>query len=189
MVLMKKVLPQRFFKRPVLSVALTLLGKFLVRKRGKKIESFMITEVEAYDGLKDRASHASRGLTERNKIMFGEAGHWYVYFTYGMHWMLNIVTGPKGYPAAVLIRGVKGVNGPARVTKKLKIDKYFNGKTTSKKNGLWIEDRGVKVKPLQIKRTKRVGVEYAGRYWANKKYRFLSADNSFTGEYLRKVLI
>ena len=65
----------------------------------------MITEVEAYDGFKDKASHASRGKTERNKIMFEKAGKWYVYFTYGMHWMLNVVCGQKNYPAAILIRG------------------------------------------------------------------------------------
>jgi len=168
---LKKVLSKRFFRRSAVEVAQNLLGKFLIRRRENRIESYMITEVEAYDGHKDKASHASRGLTERNKVMFGEAGHWYVYFTYGMHWMLNIVTGPKGYPAAVLIRGVRDVNGPARVTKKLKINGSFNGKVAVKKSGLWIEDRGVRAK--KFKRTARVGIDFAGPYWAKRKYRFV----------------
>jgi DNA-3-methyladenine glycosylase len=170
---MKKVLSPDFFNPPALTVAPLLLGKFLVRKLGQQTKVLMITEVEAYDGFKDKASHAARGLTERNKIMFGEAGRWYVYFTYGLHWMLNVVTGPKGYPAAVLIRGVEGINGPAKITKALKINKSFNGRRIARESGLWLEDRGIKIEPFQIIRTKRVGVEYAGRYWSNRKYRFL----------------
>src|SRR3989344_2477039 len=108
------VLGKKFFDRPTLAVARELLGKYLVRKRGKKVEKFIITEVEAYDGFKDKASHASRGKTLRNAPMFGNAGIWYIYFTYGIHYMLNIVTGSKNYPAAILIRGVRGINGPAR---------------------------------------------------------------------------
>lgn len=103
--------------------------------------------------------------------MFGEAGRWYVYFTYGMHWMLNIVTGPKNYPAAILIRGTDKINGPARVTKYLKIDKKFNGKIANKKTGLWMEDGGIKIKKSQIGAHKRIGVDYAGK-WADKLYRF-----------------
>ncbi len=181
---MKKILPKKFFnpaKGGTLKIAKKILGKFLVRRidenptsprlrRAKEI-SLMITEVEAYDGPKDKASHASRGKTERNNIMFGEAGRWYVYFTYGMHWMLNIVTGPKDYPAAILIRETDKVKGPARITKFLKIDKKFNGKPADKKTGLWLEDRGIKVRCSQIKRAKRIGVDYAGK-WADKLYRF-----------------
>src|SRR3989339_286472 len=166
---MRKTLPQRFFKRPALLVAKELLGCFLCRVIGGKIMRLEITEVEAYDGLRDQASHASCGQTPRNSPMFGEAGRWYVYFTYGMHWMLNVVTGPKGYPAAVLIRGVEGIEGPGRLTKKLKIDQKLNGKTASKKSGLWFEDRGVAVR---LKRTSRIGVNYAGA-WAKKPYRFV----------------
>lgn len=175
---MRKVLSQKFFNQPTLEVAENLLGKFLIRKyRGKEI-SLMITEVEAYDGFNDKASHASKGKTERNKIMFEKAGKWYVYFTYGMYWMLNIVVGPKDYPAAILIRGTKEISGPARLTKFLKIDKKFNGKIADKKIGLWIEDRGIKINKSQILKTKRIGVEYAGKIWANKPYRFVS-ENCF----------
>src|SRR3989344_1255289 len=169
---MNKILSQKFFNRSTLIVAQELLGTFLVRKyKNKKIE-LIITEVEAYDGFDDKASHASRGKTERNKIMFGEAGKWYIYFTYGMHWMLNIIVGPKNYPAAILIRAAGKISGPARLTKYLKIDKKFNGKPTNKKTKLWIEDRGVKISKSQIAKRERVGVDYAGK-WANKLYRFM----------------
>lgn len=172
--IMRKVLRQDFFNRPTLKVARGLLGKFLVRKiggNGERIVAMMITDVEAYIGHKDKASHASRGKTLRNTPMFGKAGYWYVYFTYGMHWMLNIVTEREGYPAAILIRGVADISGPARITKFLKIDKKINGKRASRKNNLWIEDRGIKISPRQISKSKRVGVPYAGE-WKNKLWRF-----------------
>jgi len=165
------ILRRSFFVRPTLLVAKKLLGKYLVHRRGGKNISLMITEVEAYLGLDDKASHASRGKTERNKAMFDEGGRWYVYFTYGMHWMLNIVTGPKDYPAAVLIRGTDKVQGPARLTKYLEIDKKLNGKLADIKSGLWIEDRDYKIKPSEIIKTPRIGVDYA-QEWAKKPRRF-----------------
>ncbi|MBP9855996.1 MAG: DNA-3-methyladenine glycosylase [Candidatus Pacebacteria bacterium] len=165
---MRKVIGKEFLNRSAVTVAQELLGKFLVIKN----EAFMITEVEAYDGLKDLASHASRGRTLRNVPMFESAGTWYVYFVYGNYFMLNIVTGEEGYPAAVLIRGVEGIKGPGRLTKKLGIDKKFNNLKASKKTGLWIEDRGVRVKKSQIKKLPRVGVEYAGPIWNKKLWRF-----------------
>jgi len=169
---MAKILKPAFFNRPTLLVAQDLLGKFIVRRYLGKNISLMITEVEAYDGLEDKASHASRGQTERNKIMFGEPGYWYVYFTYGMHWMLNIVTGPKNYPAAILIRATDKVSGPARLTKFLNVDKKLNGKMSSRASGLWLEDRGVMISGKEIKKAPRVGVAYAGE-WAKKPYRFI----------------
>lgn len=165
------ILVQSFFNRPTLRVARELLGKYLIRRIGSREIALPITEVEAYVGFSDRASHASRGMTARNRVMFGPPGVWYVYFTYGMHWMLNIVTGREGYPAAILIRGVKDISGPARVTKFLKIDRRFNGKPASRKTGLWIEDRGVRVPPRAIRRGRRIGVEYAG-VWKSKPWRF-----------------
>lgn len=183
---MGKILTSQYFRsRNTVKIAKSLLGKFLVRRHHGRTKAYLITEVEAYDGFKDKASHAHRGKTKRNKVMFGSAGHWYVYFTYGMHWMLNIVTGPKDYPAAILIRGLRPIrpirpigpigsdlNGPARLTKALKIDKNLNGKLAIPKSGLWIEDRGVKIKPGQIKTAPRVGVAYAGPVWSRKKWRF-----------------
>lgn len=170
---MRKILKKKFFERPTLAVARGLLGKFLVRKVGKKEVAFLITEVEAYDGHRDRASHAHRGETRRNKPMFGPAGVWYVYFVYGMYDMLNIVIGDPGYPAAVLIRGIEGASGPGRLTKKLKITRKFNGKKAEKSTGLWIEDRGIRVRKKDTKRTPRIGVHYAGTVWSKKPYRFV----------------
>lgn len=169
---MRKVLNQKFFERDTLVVARELLGKYLVRRLRDKEVAFMITEVEAYDGFKDKASHAHRGETARNAPMFGEAGRWYVYLVYGMYEMLNIVTGVHGYPAAILIRGTSEVSGPGRLTKFLKITRTQNGKRAIRDTGLWVEDRGVLVSDIQIKKTPRIGVDYAGA-WANKKYRFV----------------
>ena len=186
------ILPSSFYNRPTLQVAQDLLGCFLVRKIGKKIIKTKIVEVEAYNGSDDLASHASRGRTERNSIMFGEPGAIYVYFTYGLHYMLNIVTEEKGYPAAVLIRAVEPVsrnayriahntNGPARLTKALRVDKSFNGLPVyTKKYGLWVESR-VKDEKLQIIRAKRIGVDYAGKY-KNKKWRFYIKNNRFVSK-------
>lgn len=188
------VLPLRFFERPTLDVAHDLLGKFLVSRTEEGTIRAMITEVEAYDGPQDKACHASKGLTERTAPMFGPAGHWYVYMIYGMYWMLNIVTREEGYPAAVLIRGVamdfschgelcrttklvtrkihcSHLNGPGRLTRAMGIDKRFNTLPANQKTGLWIEDRGVSFSKKQIKRTTRIGVEYAGE-WAKKEWRF-----------------
>ena len=172
---MRKILGRDFFRRKTLLVTRDLLGKYLVRKIGKKIIREKITEVEAYVGPHDRASHSSRGKTARNEIMFREAGTIYVYFTYGMHWMLNIVTEKKDFPAAILIRGTESISGPARLTKKLKINKSLNGKKLGKKSGLWIESPSYKLKASSYKltRTPRIGVSYAGPIWSQKKYRFL----------------
>ena len=167
------LLRQKFFDRPTLTVAKELIGKYLVRKIGKKVVALQITETEAYDGFEDRASHASRGKTPRNKPMFGPPGHFYVYFTYGMHWMLNVVTGKKGYPAAILIRGAGEYNGPAKLTKALRIDKKLNKKFASPKTGLWFEDRGDGIESYKVKSLKRIGVDYAGPVWSKKKYRFV----------------
>lgn len=173
---MKKKLTKDFFNRSTARVAKELLGKFLVRKTGRKKIAGMITEVEVYDGFQDKASHAARGKTKRNAPMFERGGIWYVYFTYGMHWILNIVTREYGYPAAILIRGVyiegapyAKTNGPGKLTKWLRLDKTLNGKAASPKTGLWMEDRGSKIG--KIFRSPRIGVEYAG-IWKHKPWRF-----------------
>ncbi len=168
-----KILPASWFNRPTLLVAKELLGKYLVRQFGKKRIALMITEVEAYDGPYDRASHAHRGQTKRNAPMFGQAGRWYVYLVYGNYWMLNIVTGPKNYPAAVLLRGAGEISGPGRLAKHLHITGGMSGRLANRNFHLWIEDRGVRIKNTNIKRTSRIGVAYAGRYWSNRPYRFI----------------
>ena len=190
---MQKILPITFFDKPTLVVARGLLGKYLVRKwRGREI-ALLITEVEAYDGPHDLASHASHGRTPRTKIMFGPAGRFYVYFTYGMHWLVNIVTGPQDYPAAILIRAGKCreaenqewvlVSGPARLTKLLHITSTQNGKIARRKSGLWFEERGVKIGRKNISTDKRVGIDYAGPVWSNKKWNFRMKECRFAGSF------
>lgn len=173
---MRRILDKIFFEKNTLEVAKGLLGKYLIRKIGDKEIALKINEVEAYDGFEDKASHASKGKTERNKIMFDEAGNWYVYLVYGMHNMLNIVTDKEHYPAAVLIRGAGEIDGPGKLTKFLKINKKLNGGNASIKTGLWIEDRGELVDEKKIKRTPRIGVDYAGPTWSKKEYRFILSD-------------
>ena len=133
----------------------------------------MITEVEAYDGERDMACHARNGRTARNAVMYAPGGVWYVYLCYGVHELLNLVTGPRGYPAAVLIRGVDRASGPGRLTRALRIDRRLNGTPASPEGGLWIEDRGVRVPRGAIQTTPRIGVDYAGPVWARKPWRFV----------------
>lgn len=168
---MRKVLGPAFFRRDALTVACALLGKVLVRRVGGKEIARVITDVEAYLGLEDRASHASRGKTKRNAPMFAAGGRWYVYFTYGMHWILNAVTGPEGRPSGVMFRAVEGTYGPARLTKGLRIGKALNMKPIARSSGLWIEDRGIRIPAKRVRTGPRVGVDYAGS-WAKKPYRF-----------------
>ncbi len=166
-----KILKQEFFDRSSIVVARDLIGKFLVRKVGRKIFRAKIVETEAYDGFEDKASKAHRGQTPGNTPMFGESGRMYVYFTYGMHWLLNITCGKVGHPSAVLIRGVEGITGPARLTKKLNIDKRLNTLPLGKKSGLWIEE-GYKSK-IKILKTPRIGIDSSGPVWSKKLYRFI----------------
>lgn len=182
-----KALPHSFFNRKTLKVAEDLIGKYLVRRyyspsrKRYIVARERITETEAYVGEHDLACHTSRGRTKRNEVMFSEAGTIYVYFTYGMHWMLNIVTEEEGCGTAVLIRSTENISGPARLTKALKIDKTLNGQKLGRKSGLWVEE-GLKTKNskpaspaggLKIARTPRIGVSRAPKGWAEKPYRFV----------------
>lgn len=162
-----KIIKRSFYRRDTLKVAQDLLGCFLVRKIGKKIIKAAITDVEAYIGEEDLACHASRGRTPRTEIMYGQAGHAYVYMIYGMYFCLNIVTGKKDFPAAILIRGIKikdldykKTSGPGKLTGFLKIGKKLNGWDLTKGEKLWIE-KGIKVDKKDIKKAKRVGIDYA----------------------------
>ena len=169
---MSRILSKSFFARSALLVSRDLLGCVLARKIGKRTVRLFITETEGYEGPHDLASHASRGKTPRNSVMFGPAGHFYVYFTYGMHWMLNIVTGKNNYPSAVLLRGAGSYVGPALLTKALRVKGTFNGKIVSRKSKLWFE-KGIRVRPADFLRTPRIGVPYAGPVWSKKLYRFV----------------
>ena len=166
-------LPRAFFDQPADRVARALLGAALVvRAADGRLARHVVFETEAYLGAHDLACHGSRGLTKRNATMFGPAGRWYVYLCYGMHWMLNIVTGGEGVPAAVLIRGVREHVGPGRLTKALGIDRSFDGQPASRRAGLWLEAGGIAVPRRLIERTPRIGVGYAGE-WAEKPLRFV----------------
>lgn len=165
--------PDTWSGRDTVAHARGLLGRRLV-VRGEEgaVMAVRITETEAYDGPEDRACHAHRGRTARTAVMFGAAGHWYVYLCYGVHEMLNLVTGPVDYPAAVLVRGVSGISGPGRLTKRLRIDRRFNAAAASRATGLWLEDDGLVVPDDQVEIGPRVGVNYAGPEWAGKPWRF-----------------
>lgn len=181
--LMRCVLRKEFFDRPALQVARGLLGKYLVRTYRGKRHAYRIIETEAYFGYADRGSHAHCGQTRRNAPMFAHAGTIYVYFTYGMHWMLNIVCGKAGFPAAVLIRGVSDedarYDGPGKLTRALHIDKRLNTRPLGKPGGLWIEDRGIRVRARDIARTPRIGIPNRGT-WTEKPWRFVLRESAST---------
>jgi len=172
---MARALPRRALAgTDTVAHARRLLGCRLVLRGGDgATHALRITEVEAYDGPHDRASHASRGRTPRNAVMFGPAGVWYVYLCYGVHEMLNLVTGPVDYPAAVLIRGVEGCDGPGKLTRALGIDRRFNALPATRTTGLWIEEGDDGIDARSIVATPRIGVDYAGPEWAAKPWRFV----------------
>lgn len=170
------ILQPEFFQRSTLIVAPALLGCFLTLDTPAQKISLMVTEVEAYDGPEDLASHARGGRrTARTETMFAPGGVWYAYLVYGLHWMLNIVTGPADYPAAVLIRGVAGLNGPGKVTKHFGLDGRWNGLPATCPNGLYFtqsSSSNIKHPMFDVIIAPRVGVDYAGSTWSRKPYRF-----------------
>lgn len=178
---MTRSLPRPFFARDAETVAHDLLGCLLVRRTAIGDRICRIVETEAYVGAHDLACHASKGRTARTEPMFGEAGHAYVYFVYGMHHLLNVVTGPVDDPQAVLIRGAEpwpstgrldaSLAGPAKLCKAL-------GITTQEHNRLDVCAGGELIflprpAPLseEIAASPRIGIDYAGE-WAAKPLRF-----------------
>lgn len=154
-------------------IARELIGCNLCRRlEDGSLARWALTETEAYDGPQDRACHAHKGRTGRTEVLFGEAGRCYVYLCYGVHWLLNIVTGPVDYPAAVLIRGAGAVMGPGRLTRALGIDKALNTQPLGSASGIWIEAPAEPVDSRRIVAAARIGVAYAGEDWANRPYRF-----------------
>lgn len=164
-----------FFLLSAVEVAGMLPGMDLVIGiDGKRQSRYMITETEAYMGTDDKACHASKGRTKRTEAMYSRGGHLYVYFVYGMHWMLNIVTGELDDPQAVLIRGVTEYSGPGRVTRGLGIDGSFNGEDITTSDRIWLEDTGCRP---SLKTGPRIGIDYAGEPWISKPWRFVITDN------------
>ena len=162
-------------------MARELIGTYIVRSIGGRRVSAMITETEAYKGPRDAASHAYNGRrTARVEPLYRAGGTAYVYLVYGMHWLLNFSTAGEGKPEGVLIRAVALENGgeselvvgPGRVTRALRIDKKLDGIDVTTSTGLWLEDRGVRWSDRHVKKGPRVGVDYAGPYWAARPWRF-----------------
>lgn len=161
-------------------MARDLLGRTLCRELpdGTVLRGRLV-EVEAYDGPADRASHAFRGMTKRNRWMFESGGIAYVYLVYGMHHCLNIVTGDAGHPAAILLRAAettdgRSASGPGRLTRAFAVDRALDG-SSFLSGPLWLEP-GEPVPGRAIRRTRRIGVDYAGA-WASRRYRFIIAGH------------
>lgn len=164
-------LPVDWFSRTAVELAPLLLGKLLCRETENGVLRLRITETECYFGEEDSACHAHRGRTPRTDVMYGIGGRAYVYLCYGIHSLLNLTTGQEGHPEAVLIRGVEGIAGPGRVTKRMKIDRSLNRTLLIPENGLWVEDDGVM---LDFVTTPRIGIDYATEEDRLKHWRFLS---------------
>ena len=163
-------LGEEFFHRDCLVVAPELVGKILVRRIGTEFIRVRITETEAYRGEEDKACHASKGRTPRTELLYGESGIIYIYLIYGMHWLMNVITGENGTPQGVLIRCGEDYNGPAKLTKHLQINKSFNGKSFINNPEIWIEDDGF---CPEIQTAPRVGIDYADDEWRLKPWRFI----------------
>lgn len=172
---MSKTLPRTFFNRPTLTVARSLVGKYLVRENGKGTVAGRIIEVEAYVGSQDKACHASKGRTARTEVLFGPPGVSYVYLIYGMYHMLNVVTERSEFPAAVLIRAIEVdgqlIDGPGKLCRELGIDRSLHRLDMTHGSQLWFEDRSERVSRKQVGTFPRIGVDYAGA-WATKPWRF-----------------
>ncbi|MDQ3033043.1 MAG: DNA-3-methyladenine glycosylase [Myxococcota bacterium] len=192
------LLPQAFFAREVAVVARDLLGRSLVRDRGRRDEVVLrITEVEAYGGPEDTASHCRAGRTARNEPMWGPPGHAYVYLCYGLHQMLNVVTGAEGHGQAVLIRSCEPISGleivrarrgdkraaellagPGKVGAALALDRTFSGVPLFAPGPLELH-AGAPIAAAEIAIGKRVGVDFAVRRDRDARLRFAVAGSEW----------
>lgn len=164
-------LPRSFYTRNTHIVAQQLLGKLLVRTLNGKNIVGRICEVESYVGEDDLACHASKGKTKRTEVMYGEAGHAYVYMVYGMYHCFNVVTEVENFPAAVLIRAVTSMeniftktDGPGKLCRAFAIDRTLNIHDLTLRSELYIADDGTHVAKKNILQTPRIGVAYAGEH-------------------------
>jgi len=158
-------LTYEFYHRPCIEVARDLVGKVLVFQ-GQRLR---ISETEAYCGESDTACHASKGRTKRTEVMYMDAGTVYVYLCYGIHWLLNIVTGDEDQPEAVLIRACVEASGPGRLTKALGITGVQNKSSVVDSDNFWIEDDGLS---CEIATDKRIGIGYASQEDQDRPWRF-----------------
>ena len=164
------MLDREFFRQDAEKLAASLVGKLLVRRfPDGSIKKLRITETEAYTGTDDTACHAHKGKTPRSEMLWHDGGTIYVYLCYGMHYLINIVSGKEDDPQAVLIRCCEGAEGPGRLTKALGIDRSYNGLDIMKCEDLWLEDDGAKV---DITLDVRVGIAYADEKDRNALLRY-----------------
>lgn len=166
------ILDKDYYERPANILAPDLIGKYLCRRTSEGIIRARIVETECYFGEEDTACHAHKGKSERTKVMYEAGGITYVYLCYGIHSLLNIVTGPKDHPEAVLIRGVEGAVGPGRATKYMQITTADNALPLCEESGIWIENSDEK-RP-KIIRTARIGIDYASKRDRERKWRFVA---------------
>lgn len=163
---------REFYTRDAVTVAKELIGKIICRKyESGRVGKYRIIETEAYKGPDDLACHAAKGRTPRTEAFFMVGGHTYVYMCYGIHWLLNIVTGKVDEPQAVLIRGIESGYGPGRVGTRLELSKALYGIDMVTSDIIWLEDDGMK---LDFIETPRIGIDYAGEPWISIKWRFYS---------------
>lgn len=170
-------LSKEFYLQRATELAPALIGKILCRRlyylvgsdEMEAIIKHRITETECYFGESDTACHASKGKTDRTQIMYHEGGVAYVYLCYGIHSMINVVSGPQDFPEAVLLRGIEDYYGPGRLTKAMKIDRSLNGVSFVTSDEIWIEDDGTKV---EYTVGKRIGIDYATEEYRNILWRF-----------------
>ena len=187
-----KKIGRSFYNRPALQVARDLLGTRLVRvDQGRRIAG-IILETEAYRGEQDLGCHCRAGRTPRTQVMYGPPGHAYVYFTYGMHWMLNFVVEEADFPAAILIRAIQPVegenliagrrgsqprsrwtNGPAKICQALDIDKRFNGADLCAPQAKLFVERGQPIPDGRVTTGPRVGLNTVPEPWKSVPWRFL----------------
>jgi DNA-3-methyladenine glycosylase len=200
-------LPRSFFARSTLLVARELLGKRLVRlEDGQRIAGFIV-ETEAYIGEQDQGCHARAGRTPRTAVMYGPPGHAYVYFTYGMHWLLNCVTEAEGFPAAVLIRAIhptEGLdliqqrrkrqsprdwtNGPAKLCQALNIDGQLNGADLCAPNATLFLEAGLAVPDSCVSTGPRVGLNTVPEPWKSIPWRFtVSIEDLLTENHIERL--
>ena len=166
---MAEKLDYAFFHRPCLTVAEALIGKVLMHHMpdGSTLH-LRISETEAYCGVEDTACHAHKGRTNRTEVLYADAGTIYVYLCYGMHWLLNVVTGDAEDPQAVLIRACVDYCGPGKLTKALQITGHLNRGSILGEE-LWIEDDGF---ACEVVTDKRVGIGYASQEDQDRPWRF-----------------
>lgn len=163
-------LTEEFYTQRAPQLAPRLLGMLLCRQTSDGIRKYRITETEAYFGTEDTACHAHKGKTNRTKILWKKGGLAYIYLCYGIHEMLNVVSGPEGFPEAVLVRGIEGADGPGKLTKKLDISRKLNWENLTDSIELWIEDDGYKPEYTALP---RVGINYADEHDRNICWRFV----------------